>query len=97
MILVCCGLIHDFGSCGFLLSRFGDDRAKNDSGIEFPSQSCVLPKLSPRFCSMVFAFLPHSCELLDFVVCIQWLVFGLCWSGNEGLVCLINLVHLGAT
>ena len=27
----------------------------------------------------------------------QWFVFGLCWSGDEGLVFLINLVCLGAT
>ena len=54
-----CGLIFKiWGCCGFMLSRFGHDRAKNDSGIEFPSQSCVLPKLSPWFCSVVFAFLP---------------------------------------
>ena len=38
-----------------------------------------------------------SCELLDFAVCMQWLVFGLYWSGNEGLVCLKNLVCLGTT
>ena len=27
----------------------------------------------------------------------QWLVFRLCWSGDEGLVCMINLVCLGTT
>ena len=36
------------GCCGFLLSRFGHDRTKNDSRIEFPSQGYVLPELSPR-------------------------------------------------
>ena len=46
------------GCCGFLLSRFGHDMAKNDSGIEFPSQICVLTKLSPWFCFVVFSFLP---------------------------------------
>ena len=30
------------GCCGFLLSRFGHDRAKNDSGIDFPCPSCEL-------------------------------------------------------
>ena len=48
-------------------------------------------------CSVVFDFLPQSCELLVFAMCMQWLVFGLCGSGNEGLVCLINLVCLGAS
>ena len=49
--LIVVGFPMKLGCCGFLLSRFGHDRAKNDSGIEFPSQSCVLPKLSPRlFC-----------------------------------------------
>ena len=28
--------------CRLLLSRFGHDRAKNDSGIKFPSQICEL-------------------------------------------------------
>ena len=28
---------------------------------------------------------PHpSCELLGFAACMQWLVFRLCWSVNEG-------------
>ena len=53
-----------FGLLWLLLSRFGHDRAKNDSGIKFPSPSCVLPKLSPRFCSSVFSFLPQSYESL---------------------------------
>ena len=61
------------GCCGFLLSRFGHDRAKNDSGIEFPSQSCVLPKFPPQFCSVVSIFLPQSCELLVLLcVCSGW-------------------------
>ena len=44
-----CCFPHDFGfamgsftflgCCGFLLSHFGHDRAKNDSGIRFPSHS----------------------------------------------------------
>ena len=57
------------------MNRFGHDRAKNDSGIEFPSQTYGL-----------------------FVCCMYAVVgLGLCWSGNEGMVCLINLVCLGAT
>ena len=84
------------GCCGFLLSHFGHDRAKNNSGIKFPSQSCVLPKLSPRLFGGVW-FSSLELWIACFAVCMQWLVFGLCWSGNEGLVCLINLVCLGAT
>ena len=63
------GFPMKLGWCRFMLSPFGHDRSKNNSKIEFPSQSYVLPKLSPRFCSVVFAFLPQSCELLDFAVC----------------------------
>ena len=75
MILCVVGFFKFVGYCGFPLSHFGHDRAKNDSGIEFPSQSC---------------------ELL--VCCVYAVVgLGLCWSGNEGMGCLINLVCLGAT
>ena len=38
------------GCCGFLLSRFGHDRAKNDSGIKFSRPSCELLVLL-RVCS----------------------------------------------
>ena len=41
-------------------------------------------------------FPSQSCE---FLVCCMYVVvgLGLCWSGNEGMGCLINLVCLGAT
>ena len=32
-----------------------------------------------------------------FVASTQWLVFGLHWSGNEGLMCMTKLVFLGTT
>ena len=55
-ILVCYGFIFVLGCCGFLLSHFGHYRAKNDSRIKFPRQSCVLPELSPRlFCGVWFS------------------------------------------
>ena len=56
---------------GFLLSCFGHDRANNDSGVELLSLSYVLPKLSFWFCSVVFSFKPHSCELLCWAVCVH--------------------------
>ena len=36
------GSFSFWGCYGLLLSRFGHDRAKNDLGIEFPSQSYEL-------------------------------------------------------
>ena len=83
-----CGLIFRiWGCCGSLLSHFGHDRAKNDLGIEFPNQSYVLTKLSPRFCSMVFSFLPQSSELLDFSVYVVvgiWTILE--WEWRIGLL-----------
>ena len=41
VVLALIGLRTTQGSdCGFLLGRFGHDRAKNDSGIGFPHPSC---------------------------------------------------------
>ena len=47
MILVFYGFIFVLGCYGFLLSPFGHDKAKNDSRIKFPSQSCELLVLLP--------------------------------------------------
>ena len=80
--------------CGLLLSFFDHVRAKNNSGITLLSLSCV----SPFLVAVMFPFFFHRVvNRLIFVVCMQWLVFGLYGSGNEGLVCLINLVCLGAS
>ena len=74
MILCAVGSFKLAGCCGFPLSCFGHDRAKNDSGIKLPSQCCEL------------------------LVCYVYAVvgLGLCWSGNEGMGCLINLACFGA-
>ena len=40
---------------------------------------------------------PVKAVIVGFVACMQWWVFGLCWIGDEGLVCLTNLVCLGTT
>ena len=48
-----CGLmwvLFRFGLMWLLLSRFGHDRAKNDSGIVFPHPSCE-PLVLLRVCS----------------------------------------------
>ena len=60
------------GCCGFLLSLFGHDRAKNDSRIEFPVK--VVYYLNCHLgCSVVFYFIPQSYELLVLLcVCSGW-------------------------
>ena len=40
---------------------------------------------------------PVKVVIAGFVVCMQWLVFRLYWGGDEGLICLKNLVGLGTT
>ena len=40
---------------------------------------------------------PVKAKIDGFAACMQWLVFGLYWSGDEGLICLTNLVCLGTT
>ena len=67
------------GCCGFLLSHFGHDRAKNDLGIKFPRESCVLPKLSPRFVLWCLIFFPRAVNCL---FCCVYAVVGL-WTVLE--------------
>ena len=50
-----------FGCCGFLLSFFGHNRDKNNSGIKFPSQGCVFPVSSVVRLGLLF---PHDFGLL---------------------------------
>ena len=63
--------------------------------LDFPVRAMYYPNCHLS-CSVVFDFLSQNCESL-ILLCMQWLVFGMCWNGNEGLVCLINLVCLGTT
>ena len=70
---------HILGCYGLLLSRFGHDRAKNNSRVILLSMSCVLPN-SVELCGV--SLKSQSCELLCLAVCAQWLVLGLFGRGS---------------
>ena len=68
---------------GFLLSHFGHDRAKNDSGVELLSLSHVLANCRSNFALGCVSLNPRAVIVLCFIVCAQWLVFRLFGSGME--------------
>ena len=63
-----------------------------------PAVGCfgvILATIGPRTTQELFSL--SKLWIACVTVCMQWLVFGLCWSRDEGLVCLINLVCLETT